>query len=151
MATHPAHPADAVLTEKLRASQHRVTSQRLVIYRELHARKQHVTADQLLDAVSPALPGIAIPTVYATLVLLEELGLVRRVSTGTGAVLFDSHVDPHAHTICRTCGALADLDGHGAPPEALRSATDAGFSPDHAQLMIWGVCADCRSSATADG
>jgi len=138
------HPADSLLTEKLRASRHRVTSQRLVIYRELHARKQHVTADQLLDAVSPALPGIAIPTVYATLFLLEELGLVRRVSTGTGAVLFDSQVDPHAHTVCRSCGALADLaDGPGIPPEALRSATDAGFAPDHAQLLIWGRCADC--------
>lgn len=141
------HPADRLLTEKLRASRHRVTSQRLVIYRELHARKHHVTADQLLDAVSPALPGIAIPTVYATLVLLEELGLVRRVSTGTGAVVFDSHVDPHAHTVCRNCGTLADLDGPEIPPEALESAADAGFSPDHAQLLIWGLCADCHPSA----
>ena len=143
----PAHPADLVLAETLRDSGHRVTSQRLVIHRELHARKQHVTADQLLDAVSPSLPGIAIPTVYSTLVLLEELGLVRRVATGAGAVLFDSHVDPHAHTVCRSCGALADLDGPAAPDGALQSATDAGFSPDHAQLLIWGMCADCQSTA----
>jgi Fe2+ or Zn2+ uptake regulation protein len=141
------HPADEVLADKLRGSGHRVTSQRLVIYRELHARKQHVTADQLLEAVSPALPGIAIPTVYATLVLLEELGLVRRLSTGSGAVLFDSHVDPHAHTVCRGCGALADLDAPGVPPDALRSAAASGFSPDHAQLLIWGLCASCRASA----
>ncbi|HEY5195450.1 MAG TPA: transcriptional repressor [Solirubrobacteraceae bacterium] len=141
------HQADRLLADKLRASGHRVTSQRLVIYRELHARKQHVTADQLLDAVLPALPGIAIPTVYATLVLLEDLGLVRRVSTGTGAVMFDSHVVPHAHTVCRGCGALDDLDGPGAPPEVLESATAAGFSPDHAQLLIWGLCAACQRSA----
>jgi Fe2+ or Zn2+ uptake regulation protein len=143
------HPADRLLTAKLRASRHRVTSQRLVIYRELHARKQHVTADQLLDAVSPALPGIAIPTVYATLFLLEELGLVRRLSTGTGAILFDSHVDPHAHTVCRSCGALADLEGPEIPPEALRSAIETGFSPDHAQLLIWGLCADCSAAGAA--
>jgi Fe2+ or Zn2+ uptake regulation protein len=143
------HPADRLLSAKLRASRHRVTSQRLVIYRELHARKQHVTADQLLDAVSPALPGIAIPTVYATLFLLEELGLVRRLSTGTGAILFDSHVDPHAHTVCRNCGALADLDGPEIPPEALQSAIDTGFSPDHAQLLIWGLCADCLAAGAA--
>jgi Fur family transcriptional regulator, stress-responsive regulator len=140
------HPADTILAEKLRSSHHRVTSQRLVIFRELHARKQHVTAEQLLDAVSPALPGIAIPTVYSTLVLLEELGLVRRVSTGTGAVLFDSHVEPHAHTVCRSCGRLTDLEGHGAVPDALRSATDAGFSPEHAQVLIWGLCADCQTA-----
>ncbi|HWH12441.1 MAG TPA: Fur family transcriptional regulator [Solirubrobacteraceae bacterium] len=138
------HPADQLLADKLRAGGHRVTSQRLVIHRELYARKQHVTADQLLDAVLPALPGIAIPTVYATLVLLEDLGLVRRVSTGTGAVVFDSHVEPHAHTICRGCGTLADLDGHGSHPDALRAAAASGFSPDHAQVLIWGLCADCR-------
>src|SRR3978361_1840754 len=74
------HPADRLPTAKLRASRHRVTSQRLVIYRELHARKQHVTADQLLDAVSPALPGIAIPTVYATLFPLQGLGRARPLS-----------------------------------------------------------------------
>jgi Fe2+ or Zn2+ uptake regulation protein len=143
----PINPADTLLADKLRSSGHRVTSQRLVIYRELHARKQHVTADQLLDAVSPALPGIAIPTVYATLVLLEELGLVRRVSTGTGAVVFDSHVGPHAHTVCRACGTLADLDGHGTHDDAIRSAAATGFSPDHAQVLIWGLCADCRAAA----
>jgi Fe2+ or Zn2+ uptake regulation protein len=144
----PMQAADTLLAEKLRDGHHRVTSQRLVIYRELHARKQHVTAEQLLDAVSPVLPGIAIPTVYATLVLLEELGLVRRVATGTGAVLFDSHVEPHAHTVCRSCGALADLDGPSPQAEALRSAAAAGFSPDHAQLLIWGLCADCRGSSS---
>ena len=56
------------------------------------------------------------PTVYATLLLLEELDLVRRVSTGSGAVLFDSRVSPHAHTVCRRCGALADLEAPGRRP-----------------------------------
>ncbi len=135
--------ADTLLVDKLRERRQRVTSQRLVIFRALHARPQHLTAEQVLDAVSPALPGIAMPTVYATLLLLEELDLVRRVSTGSGAVVFDSLVRPHAHTVCRRCGALADLDAPLAPPEALRWASDAGFAPDHAQLLIWGLCADC--------
>ncbi len=139
--------ADTVLIDKLRERHQRVTSQRLVIWRALNARRQHLTAEQVLDAVSPALPGIAMPTVYATLVLLEELDLVRRVSTGSGAVLFDSRVSPHVHTVCRRCGVLADLEAPGAPPEALARASDAGFSPDHAQLLIWGLCADCSAAA----
>lgn len=143
----PHELADALLTQKLRERQQRVTSQRLVIFRAMHARRQHLTAEQVLDAVSPALPGIAMPTIYATLELLEELDLVRRVSTGTGAVLFDSRVSPHAHTVCRRCGALADLDTPGEAHEALRCATDAGFAPDHAQVLVWGLCADCRGAA----
>jgi Fe2+ or Zn2+ uptake regulation protein len=141
--------ADTLLIDKLRERHQRVTSQRLVIFRAVHARRQHLTAEQVLDAVSPALPGIAMPTVYATLLLLEELDLVRRVSTGTGAVLFDSRVTPHAHTVCRGCGALGDLEAPGAPPEALQCASDAGFSPDHAQLLIWGLCAACKTVVVA--
>jgi Fe2+ or Zn2+ uptake regulation protein len=139
--------ADALLTDKLRERSQRVTSQRLVIFRAVHARRQHLTAEQVLEAVSPALPGISMPTVYATLELLEELDLVRRVSTGTGAVLFDSRVSPHAHTVCRRCGGLADLDAPGEARDAIRAASDAGFAPDHAQVLVWGVCASCAPAA----
>jgi len=145
----PHAASDALLADKLRERHQRVTSQRLVIFRAVNARRQHLTADQVLEAVSPALPGIAMPTVYATLLLLEELDLVRRVSTGSGAVLFDSVVSPHAHTVCRRCGELADLEAPGAPPEAMLRASEAGFSPDHSQLLIWGLCGDCV--AAADG
>ncbi len=138
--------ADTQLIDKLRERHQRVTSQRLVIFRALNASHQHLTAEQVLDAVSPALPGIAMPTVYATLLLLEELDLVRRVATGSGAVLFDSRVGPHAHTVCRRCGAIADLEAPDAPPEALERASAAGFAPDHAQLLIWGLCADCLAA-----
>jgi Fe2+ or Zn2+ uptake regulation protein len=135
---------DALLIAKLRERGQRVTSQRLLIHRALAARDQHLTAEQVLDSVSDTLPGTSLPTVYATLELFEELGLVRRVSTGSGAVLFDSRVAPHAHTVCRACGAIADLDEPVASPRAWRLAHDAGFDPDHAQLVIWGTCADCR-------
>src|ERR1700737_742876 len=101
--------ADGVLTVKLRERGHRVTPQRLVIHRALAARQQHVTAEQVLELVSQSLPGTSLPTVYATLELFEELGLVRRVSTGSGAVLFDSRVVPHAHAVCRHCGSVADV------------------------------------------
>lgn len=142
----PLAAPDLLLTTKLRERGHRVTSQRLVIHRALAARDQHLTAEQVLDSVSDMLPGTSLPTVYATLELFEELGLVRRVSTGSGAVLFDSRVAPHAHAVCGSCGAIADLDEPVTSPRAWRLARDAGFDPDHAQLVIWGTCADCRAA-----
>lgn len=137
----------APLAELLRSRGMRVTAQRVVIHDALAQAGRHLTAEQVREAVQDRLPGISLPTVYATLELLEELDLVRRVSTGTGAVLFDSRVSPHAHTVCRRCGALADLDTPGEAHEALRCATDAGFAPDHAQVLVWGLCADCRGAA----
>jgi len=83
--------------------------------------------------------------VYSTLELLEGLGLVRRVGTGNGAVVFDSRVEPHAHTVCRQCGAMADLEGAAAPDDTLALAAATGFEPDHAQLVVWGLCRDCAA------
>ena len=137
---------DERLIDRLRERNLRVTSQRVVIHRALCAQPQHLTAEQVLDSVSDSLPGTSLPTVYATLELFEELGLVRRVATGHGAVLFDSRVEPHAHTVCRRCGATADLDA-SASAHALRRAAESGFVPEHAQLVVWGLCARCTREA----
>lgn len=138
---------DERLVTKLRERGLRVTSQRIVIHRALCAQAQHLTAEQLLECVSEVLPGTSLPTVYATLELLEQLGLVRRLGTGSGAVLFDSRVEPHAHTVCRLCGATADLESTPVSARALARARETGFAPDHTQLVIWGLCERCAASA----
>jgi Fe2+ or Zn2+ uptake regulation protein len=137
---------DQRLVTKLRERGLRVTSQRIMIHRTLCAHAQHLTAEQVLASVSEVLPGTSLPTVYATLELLEQLGLVRRFGTGNGAVLFDSRVEPHAHTVCRRCGAIADLVGTPLGEGPLALAREAGFAPDHAQLVIWGLCKRCATS-----
>jgi Fe2+ or Zn2+ uptake regulation protein len=140
---------DERLITKLRERGLRVTSQRVVIHRTLCAQAQHMTAEQVLGSVSGVLPGTSLPTVYATLELFEELGLVRRLGTGTGAVLFDSRVEPHAHTVCRRCGATTDLEGAPASERALRHARESGFVPDHAQLVVRGLCERCAAATAA--
>jgi Fe2+ or Zn2+ uptake regulation protein len=140
---------DERLVVKLRERGMRVTPQRLVIHRALCSQSQHMTAEQLLASVSNVLPGTSLPTVYATLELLESLELVRRVGTGNGAVVFDSRLDQHAHTVCRRCGAMADLEGSAAPDDALARASASGFVPDHAQLVVWGLCRTCAAAAGA--
>jgi Fe2+ or Zn2+ uptake regulation protein len=140
-----ASQVDERLVGELRDRGLRVTPQRIVIHRALCSEARHMTAEQLLASVSDVLPGTSLPTVYSTLELLESLQLVRRVGTGNGAVVFDSRVEPHAHTVCRRCGAMADLEGTAAPDDALSRANDAGFVPDHAQLVVWGLCRDCAA------
>ena len=140
---------DDQLTRELRGRGLRVTSQRIVIHRALCAQTQHMTAEQVLEKVSGVLPGISLPTVYATLELLEDLGLVRRFGTGNGAVLFDSRVEPHAHTVCRRCGATADLDGGSLSEQVADRAAETGFVPDHTQLVVWGLCERCATAEAA--
>jgi Fe2+ or Zn2+ uptake regulation protein len=87
--------------------------------------------------------------VYATLELLEDVGLVRRFGTGNGAVLFDSRVDPHAHTVCRRCGATSDLDGEQPSAQVAARAAEVGFVPDHTQVVVWGLCGRCAAAVAA--
>jgi Fur family transcriptional regulator, stress-responsive regulator len=136
---------DERLVGKLRERGLRVTPQRIVIHRALCSQARHMTAEQVLASVSDVLPGTSLPTVYSTLELLESLQLVRRLGTGNGAVVFDSRVEPHAHVVCRRCGAMVDLEGTAAPDDALATAAATGFVPDHAQLVVWGLCATCAA------
>src|ERR1700712_1688102 len=86
------------LSTVLRERGMRVTSQRIVVDRALRELDRHVTADELLDAVSDRLPNISLPTIYATLDLLEELGMVRRVQRA-GTTPFDSRPGPPPHPL----------------------------------------------------
>jgi Fe2+ or Zn2+ uptake regulation protein len=138
---------DALLADKLHERGQRVTPQRLLIHRALCAREQHLTAEQVLKQVSPGLPGISLPTVYATLELFEELGLVRRLVGGGGALLFDSRVAPHAHALCRQCGAIIDVEFPGGWAWAHGRAAQVGFSADHVELVLWGSCAACAGDS----
>lgn len=136
---------DQALSDLLRDRGQRVTSQRLLINRFLHEHRGHLTAEQVLAGVADALPGTALPTVYATLELFEQLGIVRRVNAGTGAVLFDSRTAEHQHVVCRGCGAVADLDVALDIAPALAAARAAGFEPARAALVVDGVCARCAA------
>ncbi|MDQ3850429.1 MAG: transcriptional repressor [Actinomycetota bacterium] len=136
---------DLDLTTPLRERGMRVTSQRVLVHRALRELDRHVTAEELLTAVAERLPNVSLPTIYATLELLEELGMVRRVELGAGATLFDPRTDPHHHMICETCGAIDDLDAelHAAP--LLQAGLERGFAPDRVEAVLRGRCRSCSA------
>jgi Fe2+ or Zn2+ uptake regulation protein len=131
------------LADTLHARGLRATSQRLVLHDALVGLNRHVTAEQVRDAVAGRLPGVSLPTVYATLDLFEELGLVRRLRAGAGALLYDPRPEPHEHAVCRVCGRVEDLDAAVDASAAVRAANATGFRPDGADTVVSGVCARC--------
>ena len=147
----PGRPADDLdppvdqsdLIELLRGRGQRVTSQRLVILRDLRRRGRHATAEEVHRSVRDQLPGTSAPTIYATLDLLVQLGLVRRIDTGLGAALYDARTEPHQHTVCRRCARVEDLEGELEPGDLLRRAAATGFRPTGAEVVIFGLCAEC--------
>jgi len=140
--------SDQELVQLLHARGHRVTSQRLIILRELRRRATHCTAEQIGVAVRRSLPSMATPTVYATLELLVALGLIRRIYAGGPAVLYDARLDPHQHAVCRNCGEVRDVTGRLEAGELLQSAAASGFRPASAELIISGLCPQCAEAAS---
>ena len=134
---------DTGLKQALRDRGQRVTPQRLLIHRAIRQLDRHATADEVLDEVSKALPNASLPTIYATLELFEELGIVRRIATGEGAVLYDPRAGDHHHLVCTRCGEVQDLEAPLDSGRAIRAARRGGFRPQRAELVVHGLCADC--------
>jgi Fe2+ or Zn2+ uptake regulation protein len=125
-----------------------VTSQRLVILRELRRRARHATVHEVYAAVRRELPGTSVPTVYATLELLAELGLTRKLDVGVGVTLYDARTDPHQHAVCRRCGQVEDIDGEFDEDRPLRAARATGFVPERTELVVGGLCARCAHASS---
>jgi len=133
------------LSTALRERGMRVTPQRVVLHRALRELDRHVTADELLDAVGDRLPNVSLPTIYATLDLLEELGMVRRVQRA-GTTLFDPRTESHHHLVCTACGSIEDLDSDLDTDTLERAAARHGFEHERIEAVVHGRCARCRAA-----
>jgi Fur family ferric uptake transcriptional regulator len=129
-------PAD--LAASLRARGLRVTPQReqvLAAVRELG----HATPEQIGERV----PGVDVTTVYRTLELLEEIGLVRHAHLGHGAPSYRPAEDDHIHVVCHACGAVVDADPTLVDDMAGRLLRDQGFVLDRSHFTVFGRCCNC--------
>jgi Fe2+ or Zn2+ uptake regulation protein len=132
---------DRELSDLLRERGQRVTLPRLMVHRYVRRAPRHLTAED----VRRELPSLSFATVYATLELFEELGLVRRIGTLEGAAIYDSRIEPHHHAMCRRCGKVVDVEGGRVSVRARRAAADAGFRVERAEVQLIGLCADCAA------
>lgn len=138
---------EAAFIASLRARGLRATPQRVVLHRILRGIHGHVTAEELLARASRQLPSLSLPTIYAALALLEEMGEVRRVSALGGTALYDTRRVPHHHVVCRVCGRVRDLQAEAQTDAVIQAAAAAGFASLAAQVTVQGVCPECSTRA----
>ncbi len=134
------------MSDAIRARGGRVTPQRRLILEHVQRQDGHFTADQLLASAAGEMPGISGPTVYATLDLLEELGLVHRVPGLGGTEVYDARTDGHDHLVCRVCGRVTDVDLAVDGDAIMRRVGASGFVPESASLAVIGVCGACAGT-----
>src|SRR5215472_11038835 len=135
--------------DTLRASGYRVTPQRQLVL-EAVTRLEHATPEEIYAEVKHTAVGVNVSTIYRTLELLEQVGLVTHTHLGHGAHRYHLAADSeHSHLVCRVCGTITELDPATAAVGSLVAALDDeyGFEVDVGHLTVFGLCARCRAPA----
>jgi Fur family transcriptional regulator, stress-responsive regulator len=121
-----------------------VTAPRLALLAAVDARP-HATADALASDVRAVIGSVSRQSVYDTLGVLVEKGVVRRIQPAGSPARYENRVgDNHHHLLCRSCGVVVDIDcAVGARP-CLTASEDHGFVIDEAEVIYWGRCPSCQ-------
>jgi Fur family ferric uptake transcriptional regulator len=134
------------LRAKLRERGLRMTPQRQLILDVVASMHGHVSVDQVYQQVVSSFPDVNVTTVYRTLEVLEELGIVRHTHFHDGVAQFQrTDEPPHHHMLCTRCGADVDIDLSLLVPLAKALKKQYGFQADLTHTAIVGLCKACQS------
>jgi Fur family peroxide stress response transcriptional regulator len=132
------------LIEKLRSRHISVTPQRLAVLSNLESRRDHPTAEQIYQKVRQDMPAISFNTVYKTLEVLCQKGMIIKVNPLHEVARYDIETEHHAHLICRNCHFIVDLPDTVAPAPSLPEEAQNGFRLERHSLIFWGLCPQCQ-------
>jgi len=133
------------LQDAMQEKGYRLTSARRVIVQELASSGGHVTADDLAILVHEKAPGVGRMTVYRTLELLSELGLIRPVYQGTGAAHYIlMNGGHHHHLICSVCHRVIEFDDCVLGEIEQLICSRYRFQVQSHLLELYGRCPDCQ-------
>jgi Fur family ferric uptake transcriptional regulator len=123
----------------------RVTPQRAIILEAIEELSGHITAEDIFAVVQRTSSYISLATVYRTLDLLKELGLITEADMGTGTAHYApiSH-GPHHHAVCRKCNRSFELSPDLFEPIEKALLSDHDFIADANHMVIFGWCRDCQ-------
>lgn len=142
---HSKHQSQA--GRSLRAAGLRVTDPRVAVLDYL-ALSPHSTVDTIASAVREELGSVSTQAIYDVVSACVNASIVRRFAPPGAAARYELRTEhDHHHAICRTCGAVSDVDY--ATPASLRIETPdiGGFEVDETEIVFWGTCADCRPTS----
>lgn len=120
-----------------------MTATRRAVLSALVETGSHVTAEELHHRVSQRHPDVSASSVYRTMDLLAEQGVVDHVHLGHGPAEYHLATEGHAHLVCNGCGAVVELDPSLSAPFADRVAEVLGFRLDLRHFALTGWCRSC--------
>ena len=146
----PFNVADATqIIGQLTKEGHRLTTPRQAIIKMVAPRQDHFSAQEVWEEVRSRYSGIGRATVFRTLDLLTELGVLNRIHTGDGCHRYTvCETKHHHHLMCVDCGSVIPLEAGGIENQIRKMASEAGFDLLTHHLELVGRCAACRERAS---
>ncbi|MFE9021086.1 Fur family transcriptional regulator [Streptomyces sp. NPDC007808] len=132
--------------EELRGAGLRVTAARVALLEAVRAG-DHLGVEAIASGVRDRVGHVSLQAVYEGLHALTAAGLVRRLEPPGSPALYEGRVgDNHHHLVCRSCGAVADVDCAVGHAPCLTASDDRGFAVDEAEVIYWGLCPACSAA-----
>jgi Fur family transcriptional regulator, stress-responsive regulator len=142
-------PTTSDFERMLRGAALRVTGPRVAVLRALHDHP-HADTDSVISVVREDLGVVSNQAVYDVLRALTAAGLVRRIQPAGSVARYEVRVgDNHHHVVCRSCGAISDVDCAVGYTPCLTAAADAGYEIGEAEVIYWGRCPECAAAPSA--
>jgi len=132
------------LIKIFRENGHKVTTQRLAICKFILLRKDHPTADEIYQVLKNEYPSISLGTIYKTLHLLKEIGLIQELGFNAGSIRYDPDMDLHINMVCSKCGKIYDYKAEKVKELWNHIILDLGFKPKGQRIDIYYECDDCK-------
>jgi Fur family transcriptional regulator, stress-responsive regulator len=144
-------PLVAELERMLRGASLRVTRPRVAVLSAVHEHP-HADTYSIVALARDELGDVSQQAVYDVLRVLTDAGLVRRIQPPDSVARYESRIgDNHHHVVCRSCGAIEDVDCAIGTAPCLTPSDDHGFVIDEAEVVYRGLCPACSESQTGKG
>jgi Fur family ferric uptake transcriptional regulator len=138
-------PTTPELATLLRSTTLRVTRPRLAVLAAVH-QHPHADTDAIKQAARREFGDVSHQAVYDVLRTLTDVGLVRRIQPNGSVARYEARVgDNHHHLVCRSCGAIVDVDCAVGDTPCLTASHGAGYQIDEAEVIYWGRCPACAA------
>lgn len=136
-------PSSIEIERILRSAGLRVTRPRIAVLNAVH-EQPHADTNSIIESVRRNIGEVSHQAVYDVLQALTSAGLLRRIQPSGSLARYEARVaDNHHHIVCRSCGAVADVDCAAGEVPCLTPSRHHGYTIDEAEVIYWGTCPDC--------
>jgi Fur family transcriptional regulator, peroxide stress response regulator len=133
------------VTALLREKGFKVTPQRLAIYDVLYNTTEHPSAEVIFNQLQPHYPTMSLATVYKTIEILREIGLVQVLNVGEDSFRYDANTENHPHVRCMVCKRVDDIFDVDSSDFMAKVAEKTAYELTGQQFYFYGVCPDCQT------